>query len=158
MTTKHPANSEVFMSFQSEPGIIRWKVHFKSSPERVFAALATDEGRARFWAESAPEVDGVITFHILNYEPFSGRILVRNEPTVFSLEYFGTVVEFSLSGDGKGGTDLSLLATNVDESIRMEMVAGWVSVLLAMKAAVDHDIDLRNHDKSRAWESGFADN
>jgi uncharacterized protein YndB with AHSA1/START domain len=146
------------MSFQSEPGIIRWKVHFRSSPEMVFEALATDAGRARFWAEAAPEVDGVITFHILNYEPFSGRILLRREPSIFRLEYYGTVVEFSLSGDGKGGTDLSLVATDVDETIRMEMIAGWVSVLMAMKAAVDHNIDLRNHDKSRAWGSGFLDN
>lgn len=146
------------MSFQSEPGIIRWKVHFISSPEMVFAALATDSGRARFWAEAAPEVDGLITFHILNYEPFSGRILFRREPTLFKLEYYGTVVEFSLSGDGCGGTDLSLVATDVDESIRMEMVAGWVSVLMAMKGAVDHNIDLRNHDRSRAWGTGFLDN
>lgn len=146
------------MSFQSEPGTIRWKVHFRSSPDMVFEALATDAGRARFWAEAAPEVDGVITFYILNYEPFSGRILLRLEPEIFKLEYYGTVVEFSLSGDGQGGTDLSLLATEVDESIRMEMVAGWVSVLMAMKAAVDHNIDLRNHDESRAWGTGFLDN
>lgn len=146
------------MPFQSERGTIRWKVHFRSSPEMVFDALATDAGRSRFWAEAAPEVDGVITFHILNYEPFSGRILLRREPEIFKLEYYGTVVEFSLSGDGRGGTDLSLLATEVDESIRMEMVAGWVSVLMAMKAAVDHNIDLRNHDESRAWGTGFLDN
>lgn len=124
----------------------------------VFEALATDAGRARFWAEAAPEVDGVITFYILNYEPFSGRILLRLEPEIFKLEYYGTIVEFLLSGDGRGGTDLSLLATEVDESIRMEMVAGWVSVLMAMKAAVDHNIDLRNHDESRVWGTGFLDN
>lgn len=124
----------------------------------VFEALATDAGRARFWAESAPEVDGVITFNIINYEPFSGRILRRREPSTFKLEYYGTVVEFFLSGDGRGGTDLSLVATDVDETVRMEMVAGWVSVLMAMKAAVDHDIDLRNHDEARAWGSGFLDN
>jgi len=32
--------------------------------------LATDAGPATFWAENAPETDGAITFHILNYEPF----------------------------------------------------------------------------------------
>jgi uncharacterized protein YndB with AHSA1/START domain len=146
------------MSFQPEAGVIRWKVHFRSPPEVVFEALATDSGRARFWAEAAPEIDGVVTFHILNYEPFSGRILLRRKPSVFKLEYYGTVVEFSLASDGAGGTDLSLVATDVDESIRMEMVAGWVSVLMAMKAAVDHNIDLRNHDKSRTWGGGFLDN
>lgn len=146
------------MSFQSESGVIRWKMHFISPKEKVFSALATDEGRARYWAESAPEVNGQVTFHILGYEPFSGRILKKNPPSVFALEYFGTIVEFSLHNDGKGGTDLLLVATQVDESIRMEMVAGWVSVLMAMKAAVDHRVDLRNHDKSRTWGEGYADN
>lgn len=146
------------MAFQSDPGIIRWKVHFRSSPEKVFNALATDSGRASFWAEAAPESNGLVTFHILNYPPFTGRILERRKPAIFRIEYYGTVVEFLLSSDGRDGTDLSLTATQVDESIRVEMIAGWVSVLMAMKAAVDHDIDLRNHDKSRAWGTGFVDN
>lgn len=149
---------EMKTSFQGETGVIRWNLHFRSPPEQVFEALATDAGRARYWAEAAPESDGIITFHILNYEPFSGRVLARREPSFFKIEYFGTVVEFALAGDGQGGTDLSLLATGVDESIRMEMVAGWVSVLMAMKAAVDHGVDLRNHDPSRAWGNGYADN
>ena len=97
-------------------------------------------------------------FHILNYEPFSGRILNSQKPSLFALEYFGTNVQFLLKEDGGGGTDLSLLATHVDESIRWEMVAGWVSVLMAMKAAVDHGVDLRNHDASRSWSDGYADN
>ena len=146
------------MAFQNEKGVIRWKMHFTSSQEKVFAALNTDEGRATYWAELAPEENGCVTFHILNYAPFSGRILQRKIPSLFVLEYFGTIVEFSLQDDGKGGTDLSLLATEVDESIRMEMSAGWVSVLMAMKASVDHGVDLRNHDKSRSWGDGFADN
>jgi uncharacterized protein YndB with AHSA1/START domain len=146
------------MSFQTERGIIRWKMHFISPKEKVFSALATDEGRAHYWAESALEVDRQVTFHILGYEPFSGRILKKQAPSVFALEYFGTFVEFSLQDDGKGGTDLSLVATEVDESIRMEMVAGWVSVLMAMKGAVDYGVDLRNHDPSRTWGDGYADN
>ncbi len=146
------------MSFQSEHGTIRWKMHFASPPDKVFDALATDEGRARYWAESAPENNEQITFHFPNLESFAGRILKKQRPSLFALEYFGTVVEFSLKADGKGGTDLSLLSTQVDESIRWEMVAGWVSVLLAMKAAVDHGVDLRNHDASRSWSDGYADN
>ena len=146
------------MAFQTQPGTIRWKMHFASSREEVFRALVTADGRARYWAESAPEVDGRITFHILNYQPFSGRVLRKQESSLFAVEYFGTIVEFLLNDDGKGGTDLSLLATRVDESIRMEMTAGWVSVLMAMKAAVDHGVDLRNHDASRSWGDGYADN
>lgn len=49
------------MSFQAQPGTIKWKLHFASSCEAVFDALATDTGRALFWAESAPECDGRIT-------------------------------------------------------------------------------------------------
>ncbi len=146
------------MSFQSELNTIRWKMHFESPRETVYAALTTDAGRASYWAESAPEINERITFHILNYEAFSGRVLSKRQPSLFALEYFGTVVEFSLEDDGRGGTDLSLVSKQVDESIRMEMAAGWVSVLMAMKAAVDHGVDLRNHDASRSWKDGYADN
>lgn len=37
------------------------------------------------------------------------------------------------------------------------MTAGWVSVLMAMKAAVDHGVDPRNHDEERPWVRGYAD-
>jgi uncharacterized protein YndB with AHSA1/START domain len=107
------------MSFQTEKGVIRWKMHFRSPPEKVFDALATDTGRASYWAESAPELGGVITFHILNYEPFSGRVLSKKKPSLFKLEYFGTRVEFSLNSDNTGGTDLLLVATEVDEYLRI---------------------------------------
>jgi uncharacterized protein YndB with AHSA1/START domain len=146
------------MSFQSEHGVIRWKLHFTSSREIVFDALATDSGRARYWAESAPEHNDVITFHILGYKPSPGKILQRDKPSLFLLEYFGTNVKFELRDDGADGTDLLLTATQVDESFRMEMVAGWVSVLMAMKAAVDHGVDLRNHNEKRSWIEGYVDN
>lgn len=146
------------MPFQSEPGIVRWKMHFASPPQKVFEVLATDEGRASFWAESAPERDGRITFNFIGHEPYTGRVLRREPTRLFAIEYFGSQVEFTMEPDGAGGTDLSLVSTQVDESIRMEVVAGWVSVLMAMKAAVDHGIDLRNHDASRTWEDGYADN
>jgi len=41
------------MSFQSDPLVIRWRLHLKSPPHIVYPIVATDEGRARFWAESA---------------------------------------------------------------------------------------------------------
>jgi len=146
------------MPFQSEPGTIHWKLHCNSAPQKVFSALATDEGRASFWAESAVEKDDLITFSILGYEPYRSRLLKQVPPLQYCIEYFGTVVEFTLKEDINGGTDLTLLATDVDESIRMEMTAGWVSVLMAMKAYVDHGIDLRNHDRNRTWSAGFVDN
>jgi hypothetical protein len=36
--------------------------------------------------------------------------------------------------------------------------AGWVSVLLGLKAAADHGVDLRNHDAARTWSQGYCDN
>jgi len=146
------------MAFQSEPGTIRWKLHFNSVPQKVYDALTTDEGRAGFWAETATEKGGFITFTILGYEPYRSRVIKRSPPTHFSVEYFGSVVDFTLKENNNGGTDLKLKATNVDETFRMEMTAGWVSVLMAMKAYVDHGVDLRNHDATRTWSDGYADN
>jgi uncharacterized protein YndB with AHSA1/START domain len=146
------------MPFQPEPGTIRWRVRFRSPRERVYAALATDEGRATFWAESAREAEGEITFCFSGHAPVVGRVLQRRKPDLFVVEYFGARVEFSLIEDGAGGTILSLLATGVGEPEKCEVAAGWVSVLLAMKAAVDHQVDLRNHDAARSWSTGYADN
>ena len=125
---------------------------------RLYARLIYESVNLRTWAESAREHDGVIEFRIFNYPAYKARILKREPLHIFSLEYFGTKVTFELVSDGNHGTDLSLLAEDVDESYRMEMVAGWVSVLMAMKAAVDFQVDLRNHDPMRAWGNGYADN
>jgi hypothetical protein len=46
----------------------------------------------------------------------------------------------------------------VPEADRMEVVAGWVSVLMALKATADYGVDLRNHDLGRSWEQGYVDN
>ena len=124
----------------------------------MYEALTTDEGRADYWAERAPDRGGAIEYHILNYPVSTGRVLERQPPRRFSLEYFGTVVSFQLDDDGDGGTDLSLVAEVPNESSRMEFAAGWVSVLLAMKAAVDFGVDRRNHDAQRSWSQGYADN
>ncbi|MEO1035173.1 MAG: SRPBCC domain-containing protein [Pseudomonadota bacterium] len=144
--------------FQSDSDRICWKVHFASSPESVFDALATDAGRASFWAESAPEKNGRVTFHFTDHPPVVGQIVAKTRPTQFVIKYFGAVVEFSLLDDGSGGTDLTLISTGVPADERVEVIAGWASVLLAMKAAVDHGVDLRNHDASRSWQQGYVDN
>lgn len=144
--------------FQDEPGVLRWRLHFRSSPAKVFDALATDGGRAGYWAESARQREARSPSISSTTPLFSGRILDCIAPRRFSVEYFRTHATFELTPDGQGGTDLLLLATQLDESIRMEMAAGWVSVPMAMKAFVDHGVDLRNHDADRAWAQGYADN
>jgi hypothetical protein len=50
----------------------------------------------------------------------------------------------------------------MDEGVAAEDLAevssGWVSVLMALKAAVDFGVDLRNHALNRTWDDGFVDN
>lgn len=145
------------MTPETEP--IRWRLHLAASPQAVYDLLATDEGRARFWAEFAREEEGVIEFRFPNGITHRGRILTREAPRRFAVEYFGgTHAEFLLADDGRGGTDVTLAESGMRTSWREGNRAGWVSVLLALKAAVDFDVDLRSHDPHRTWDEGFVDN
>ena len=53
--------------------------------------------------------------------------------------------------------DSSSVSLRVPAAWRHEHRAGWVSVLLALKAAVDFAVDLRNRDPDRTWEDGYVD-
>ncbi len=137
---------------------IRWKLHLAAPPERVYLTLATPEGRARFWALTAEERDGMIDFRFRNGERIESRILERAPSRRFVTTYFGgSRVEFDLAPDGRGGTDLSLTESAVPEAEFLDNLPGWVSVLLSLKAAVDHGVDLRNPDPSRQWDQGYVD-
>ncbi len=146
------------MGFQEKENIIEWKVHFTSPIEKVFEFLTTDSGRSKFWAEETREENGRIEFSILNYPKYNAEILDKKHNKLFKLEYFGTKVAFELTETEDEGTDLYLKATTPNESVKNEMTAGWVSVLMAMKGAVDFGIDLRNHHSDRVWENGYLDN
>ena len=145
-------------NFQPEKNVIRWKLHFKSSPEKVYKALSTDEGRRGYWAETAEEKDGHIHYIFQNDIENKGKILIRKPNQGFSVMYFGWEVVFNLSLDGSGGTDMEMVTKGPDEREKMEITAGWVSWLMAMKGYVDFGIDLRNHDPNRTWFQGFVDN
>jgi len=147
------------MIFPSDADVISWRIHLKTSPETVYRFLATDTGRAAFWAEAAVETDGAIHFVFPGGQIWQGKILAQDPPRRFSLVYYGgSITTFSLSDAGSGGTDLCLTDQGVPPSDRIEVTAGWVSVLMGLKAAADFGIDLRNHDPDRTWEQGFADN
>jgi uncharacterized protein YndB with AHSA1/START domain len=147
------------MAFQDNPDMIVWRIHLTSPPEQVYQILATDEGRARFWAESAIETDGKIDFKFPNGFSWRGKIIENSPPCRFVVEYIdGSSATFELTDDGAGGTDLRLTDVGVSETYRTEVTAGWVSVLMALKATVDFSVDLRNHDPGRTWDQGFADN
>lgn len=138
-------------------GPIRWRMHIPATPEVVFAALDTDEGRASFWAESAIEVGGNIEFTFVNGFAWQARILERRAPKLFAIDYFGGPARFDLVSDGSGGTDLLLTHEGVDTDEWNEVHAGWLNVLFPLKAWITHGVDLRNHDAERTWDQGYAD-
>lgn len=140
-------------------GEIRCKAHLRSAPHRVFELIATDEGRARFWAERTVVTGDRIDFHFPSGETLASRVLCADAPRRFELTYFdGTCVRFELHQAGDGGTDLELIESGLRESAMIENRAGWVSVLLGLKAWADFGVDLRNHDPARSWAAGFVDN
>jgi uncharacterized protein YndB with AHSA1/START domain len=145
------------VAFQEDPESIVWRLHFSSSPDEVYEALDSDSGRAAFWAESATETDGVIQFRFINGMSYDGRILERERPHLWSVDYFSSTARFALVPDGVAGTDLTLTNAGVDPRDRVETTAGWLNVLLPMKAWVDFRIDLRSHDPSRTWGRGYVD-
>lgn len=147
------------MTFPSEPGLIRWRLHLAAPPEAVYGFLAAPAGRARFWAESAEDDNGFIVWRFPNGETARTRLLEQKPPHRFVVEYLGgSTATFELISDGARGTDLTLTDEGVPERWRVEVTTGWVSALLALKAAVDFGVDLRNHDPQRTWEHGFVDN
>ena len=138
---------------------IEWRLHLASPPDAVWELLATDAGRASFWAESAPEKAGAIEFAFINGTRWRGAVLAAECPRVFAVEYFGgSRATFNLTPDGAGGTDLTLVESGVPEAWEAENRAGWISVLMALKAAADSGVDLRNHDPARTWDQGYCDN
>src|SRR5215472_18983635 len=147
------------MTFQDYPGVIAWRLQLTSPPEAVYRMLATNEGRACFWAESAIAEDGAITFTFPNGATWRGAILEDVPPHRFAVCYYGgSVATFELASDGAGGTDLRLTDAGIPAEDRTEVIAGWVSVLLALKAAADFGVDLRNHDPCRTWDHGYVEN
>jgi uncharacterized protein YndB with AHSA1/START domain len=91
------------------PDQIQWRIQLISPPEKVFAALATEQGRRAFWAAEAPEYEGAIHFKFANGMAFVSKVLERQTPSLFAIEYFGgSRAEFQIVDDGAGGTDLTM--------------------------------------------------
>ena len=145
-------------SFQSVAGQVTWQVHFRSPIEKVFQFLTESRYRAHYWAESAEEENGVIHYKFLNGVESRGRILAAHENKRFVVEYFDMTVSFDLTKCPANECDMKMTCVGVEDHEKTELIAGWVSWLLTMKAAVDHGVDLRNHDEGRTWYQGFADN
>jgi len=140
-------------------GVAEWRVHLASPPEVVFDALASDGGRASFWAESAVRRGDQIDWQFPGGQTWRGPVLAEDRPRLFSVRYVGgTRATFTLSADGQGGTDVHLVDEGVAGEDLMQVLPGWVSVLLSLKACLDHRADLRNHDRERTWDQRYCDN
>ena len=137
---------------------VKWKIHLRSDPEAVFLFLTTAEGREKFWAEKAPERNGVIHFTFPNGESYDSKILRLHPGREFHIDYFNSYLKIILDPSENGGTDLTLINEGVGDSDYLETYAGWVSVLLNLKAVLDYEVDLRNHEKNRTWDQNFVDN
>ncbi|MDX6236646.1 MAG: hypothetical protein QOG10_1461 [Kribbellaceae bacterium] len=142
---------------ETKPGTVRWKVHFTSAPSEVYRALSTPLGRSRFWALSAKESDGVI--HFIEPRGRTGESPIEEavKDQLYVVRYFGRLVAFELApGNAGTGTDLTLTAGGNSEPDEATS-AGWVSLLLRLKASVDFGVDLRNHDADKTWWHGYAE-
>jgi hypothetical protein len=137
----------------------RWRLHLESPPSRVYGFIATDFGRGRFWVERSEEHDGLVQMHFADGQELIAPVLERRPPQRFAMRYFGgSELYFELRPDGRGGTDLELVQREVPAADWPVIQAAWPSVLLALKAACDFEVDLRNHDPRRTWNQGYVDN
>ena len=137
-----------------------WRLHLRSSPERVYALWATDAGRASFWAETSGEAGDAVTLTFVGEpRPITCAVLERIPARRFSFGYWeGTRVEVDLREDGAGGTEVSVRETGFStRAHRDENLAGWVSVLMNLKAVADYGIDLLTHEAGRSWQAGYCE-
>ena len=91
---------------QEDQSVISWRLHLASPPAEVYQLLTSDEGRSRFWAESASEENGTIVFRFPGGISWRGKIIDQISPRLFRLNYYGgSVTAFELDDDGAGGTE-----------------------------------------------------
>jgi hypothetical protein len=136
--------------------IIDWRIHLASTPEAVWSAWTTDEGRELFWSETSSSAEGGFDLGFVNGERLRVDLVEARPPERLVFRYFGgSTVMIDIVADPAGGSDLRLREEGAPDPVGNH--AGWVSVLLAFKAAVDFGIDLRSHDPGRSWDEGFVD-
>lgn len=139
--------------------VIRWRVSLRTDAAGAYDYLSTAVGRERFWAEEAPERDGHIHFRFSDGSHLRAKRLECAPPHLFSLRYFdGNVVRFLIEEAPGRGCHVTVEEHCASPEQHVVNSPGWVSVLLALKAAVNHGVDIRNHDPGRTWANGFVGN
>ena len=144
------------MASSGEP--IVYRLILKSSPETVYEGLASDAGRASFWAEQTQRESDRIRFEFSDGQHLVSRVLAEEPGRRFGLTYFdSSQVYFDLEPTADGGTQLTLTEFHLPPENYRYHVPGWVSLLLTFKAALDYGVDLRNTNPDADWEAGFVD-
>ena len=137
---------------------LTWRLRLRASIADVFALLTTDRGRESFWVERSTSRGDVTVLEFPDGQRLECLVFELRPPVRFVLSYFeDTELRFDLSGEGSG-TFLTLRERGLSAEHFAENRAGWVSVLLNLKARADFGIDLRNHDRERTWAQGYPDN
>lgn len=138
------------------PEPIVWRLRLAAAPERVFAAWLDPAAHQRFWCEQSQRTESGFRQQFIDGTLGECTILAQENPSHLALRYFGSRVDLRLAGR-EGGTDLTLTASEVPPHEWQDMHAGWLNVLLPLKAWLDHGIDLRNHDPLRTWRERYVD-
>lgn len=146
------------MTIQPEPGHLRWRVHLSAPAEAVYRLIATDDGRQRFWAERSQQNADQITLTFPDGSQTVLDVISQEPPSTWVVRYFGALTSFEVQATSVDTAVLEVRASDVPDGDCVELAAGWVSVLMNLKAVVNAGTDLRNHHRDRTWQTGFVDN
>lgn len=135
---------------------VSWRVVCHANIKKVFDLIATDSGRTKFWCEQSTTSEDHIHMIFPGGETETARILKYDRPTSMEIIYFGAVTKFQIT-ELRSGCVVHVEAIVRDADFD-ETNAGWVSVLMNLKAVSTYDIDLRNHKQDYSWARGFIDN
>lgn len=124
------------MTIQYGPNELQWRVHLNATPEGVYELLSTDGGRESFWAESSKAFNDEVSLAFPDLSTTTVRILLEHPPHVLEMDYFGVPTRFVMQRAGEHSTVLEVTASNVPAHDMVDLAAGWVSVLLNLKAVI----------------------
>jgi hypothetical protein len=135
-----------------------WRVNLSAPRELLFDLLTPDLESDPYRASTIGQFDGENGWIAPEGAHLKNATLDLLPPRRIVANYAGGgVATLDLTDDGRGGTDLRLTDIGQVAEDRTELVAGWVSMLLALKASVDFSIDLRDHDHRTFWTGAYVE-
>ena len=135
-----------------------WRVLINATAADVYRAVSTDEGRAGFWVATSRSTASGITLEFFDGTSWTGRMLRATPDRAVELTYLGggtVVLEILPVSQSQCIVAVTDRPTNPVDWLAN--YAGWVAVLLNLKATAEFGVDLRNRDGARSFEQGFVD-